>query len=714
MLVLDQFEVVFAPSISVEQREALIAGLAESLRLIPPDLLRIIIVIRDEANVRLWELSERLPDLLQNQFRLLPLTHQQATVAIKEPLRILKSQVNYYGDVVQNHLVPDLADLGSEDGADFVHPPYLQIVCTWLYRKAIETDPPRVIDKELLDELKGADGIVAGYMEETLAKLEDERRLASRVMALMATAGVERWILPSQLHEVSPDLPAADIESVLDTLVRTRLLVQRTSDGKYSFLSPTIADEILRLAGPEVQKRKRAEYELERAWLSWLARDAYASRDQLRYLATFGGHLTPRPVKSLLLLRSAIERHEPANIWVKSLSSDEGQALIHQVEGITLPDGAQPGSETTLTKARLLLGLSGSSSQSASDGGRAFGPIAKNAVENQQASIRLACALALDVITDKPAMLERLEQALAAGMKGLGLRSRRAELRGALADVDPEVDRKNARLPVWDRALIWKWRASRRISRDRHRWLRLTVGAGIGAGLGVGLLRGILAAVVENLSGQRAFPFVQSSMYFWYAVIIGGSLAMGLALSEPLLGQTAYDDEGQTISPPFRIRNLFVSILMGGLFFGAAHMFALVINGERWATYRASILLGFIAGWGLSAAIYLQSRFRRRAAGWLLSLGLGSAVFSLVQILLKNSNQVLALGWGRGFYVPLKNYFGRHWPGLAQSYPGWLDCLALIDAALLGLFLTAGIGLGFARAKKSLNKRRATTSVENS
>lgn len=712
VLVFDQFELLFEASIAQEQRERLIDEIATCLREIPSSALRLVIVIRDEVKSKLWEHQERLPELLRCQFPLAPLDPEQAALAIREPLRLVKSQVLFHADVVERLLVPGLAELGSGAEPTLVHPPHLQIVCTWLYRKATETDPPRIIDKELLMQVKGADGIFANYLEETLKKLEDERRLSSRILELMARPEVEKWVFPIQLHEMNPDVSLIDIERVLETLVRVGLLVRRAGDGKYAFVSPTVATEILRLAGPEVEKRSQAGYEVERIWLAWLARNAWASNEQLRYLESFGSHLTPRAVKTMLLLRSAVERDEPPASWLDLLRNEEGRALIYRLEGLAPRANFPANSEIVLTKAEKILDLPENADDNEVEEHISVGPIALNAVNHPNPVVRQTCALSLSTIDDEAAVaLGRLDQALAE--KNGGRQSLRVELRGALADAVPRVEEKNRELPVLDRSLIWQWRARRRVDRDSYRWIRLTIGGAIGASVGIGLLRWAVAVLFEQF-GNNVSPLIQGTMYFFYAWIVGAAFSLGTSLAKPLFDKNS-PVRCVTTARQTRIQDSLASILLGGIFFGLAHLLALFINGEQFSANNLSAGFGFVAGLGLGLAVYLQRHLRPPLLGWSLGLFSGATTFAIVHFILAQYKQYLVFVWNKNAYFSGFDFFlSKGHPEIVARYPAWADWLALADAALVGLFLTAGVCIGFKLTHKSLQKHRALSSTMES
>jgi len=195
-LVLDQFERTF--DLPIEVQDSIVAELASSRDMLG-DTLRLVFIIHEDRLARLSALQTGLAGLMETSVRILPLAPEEAERAIVEPLRALNWPVTVVPQTLAGNLiVPDLAELS--DGAETVDPGDLQIVCDWLYRKALEPEAAHAITEELFLREKGADGIMARYMEQTLqTELADERPLAEQVLATMASPGVGRWLPAEQL-----------------------------------------------------------------------------------------------------------------------------------------------------------------------------------------------------------------------------------------------------------------------------------------------------------------------------------------------------------------------------------------------------------------------------------------------------------------------------------------------------------------------------------
>jgi hypothetical protein len=773
VLIFDQFERLFEPPIGDEQRAAFVAGLAGALAAVGPEYLRVIIAVREEVLGHIAALSGMggrggqpsaptaiLPDLLLGAVPLAPLTGRQAQAAIEEPLAELNYPVSFVGDLVPAQVVPDLDEL-TPDTPDRIEPPQLQIVCHWLYQVARGRHPPHIDPQLYAVEAKGADGILARYLEETLrTQLAGQEALARQLLAAMAAPDAGRWITPARLA-VEPRYFGADgaapeqVRDLLDRLEGAGLLVSRRADGgrEYAFTSFCVAQEARRLAGPEVERRYQAGDELERIWAAWLARDALATRGQLRYLAQAGAHLTPPPVKVLLLLHSAVVRDEPAELWLAWLRNDAGRALLGQLEMSHDPadrsgaDGAP--SPSALAKATLLLGLADVTPpeqpvpspglqpplppnfggiEGGRGVGRPFGPVAWAAVTHPDPTTRQTAGLALTV-TDRHQTLDRLNWALKAGAKGWQRRDRQAELRGALADADPEIARLNADLPLLERAGVWLWRVRRRLIRERYCIAGLTLGGAIGAGLGLALLRGLTAALTRYTVG------LHFAMNFYWGAILGAALTLGFVLAGPITGTvgpswpTGQGDrpeqkrpgcrEAQTrrVSPglvrPGRGENpsgLEPAVALGTLLFGLAHLLIALFIGLDLLRAPLVALLGFVGGMGLSLGLAcavarsgcsrLAQREDRPQQCHLVVVSLIAAlafVFTQVIFIVAGGagGESLAIVWpGRLYRADLARHAATWWQWVMNNVPGWYHYVALLDAALAGGMLAAGTAIG--------------------
>ena len=726
VLVLDQFELLFESTISEDRRNDFITSLAQALR-DEKDKLRVIISVRSESLEKIGEIEKRFERLLESLYQLLPMTRDKARLAIDAP------GVNFEPKLIDEQLLPDLAAL-TEDDQGFIHPQYLQIVCSELYRK-LKPEGPNFITSELYaQELKGAEAIMASFMRRMIqAHVKDnEQGLAFQLLAVMASPGAAHWIRPSQFD--LKDIDEAEMEAVLDDLVKAKLLIKSEDDGKiYSLVSQFVAREFRRISGTgeQVEQRYNAEDELERIWRGWLSLEHYASREQLRYLTESGGHLHPRAVKTLLMLRSAAELDAETGTWLSRLRGDEeagrdeaykeGRQLIEQLEMNSGSATGQKVGRAMLLNARRLLGftedeLSNSSVNSLPAQMRknpSCGVVARTAVSARSSAVRQTCALALAAVDSNFAIM-RLKTALRDVVRGSRRRRvLRSELFGTLADADPNIADLNRELPLLQRMFIGDWRARRRIARDSRRLAWLTLGGAIGAGLGVGIWRAISAAKALLPAGQ------EFGIYFFFAGTLGAAVTYGTALAKPLRS------EQLDVAHNWSWRSTSLSVALGTVFFGLTHLVLAALNGlalDAGASYYV-ILMGFTLGLGLSLALSIpvSSELSWTSQLFALTFRLVVAAFTFVLVgevfrLLRDNtgNDVLETVITRGIssfeaILAVSGPNGLWRLTLANGLSTNAHTLATVHGILTGASMVMGLTLGSKWAERSMSKKTRRT-----
>ncbi len=183
---LDQFEEFFI-RLGDGVRRAFIEELAACLE---DDALemRAVLALRDDYFVRLDEFSARWPKVFDNRFRLRNLDEDRARLAIFLPAR----QFNLsYEDAPLQQLLADLESGGVE-------PAQLQIVCHKLYEDLVtggrwtpEGGQPGTFTLAQYQRLGGTRAILAGYLDDVLAKLPKEEREPARGVLKSMVTGAE-------------------------------------------------------------------------------------------------------------------------------------------------------------------------------------------------------------------------------------------------------------------------------------------------------------------------------------------------------------------------------------------------------------------------------------------------------------------------------------------------------------------------------------------
>jgi hypothetical protein len=697
VLILDQFERFLAQDARPRGASSLLEELGRLVAELDKDYLRLVVAVRDEARGELDRLEAFVPELWRQPIHLQPLSHDQARQAIEYPLENeelnLEHRVFYADEIVEARLLPDLTAL-NEQWPGQILPAELQIVCDSLYQTARDRKISR-INQALYDEIsqgKGAEGIIASHLGQTLdAHLADQEDLACKILARMFDPAVGFWATPAQL--AAPGSDPGEIQAVLNEMVMAELLLLRVIAGQpeYAFASHSIAHAALQLTGPQAQAVYQAKDEIERIWSAWLARSASPSRSQLHYLAESGAQLEPRPEQALLLLRSAVSKRLEAEPWGSLLQAREGAgaALVKNIEERGTPGAESYNRQTVLNQARLVLDLEDEKLPERSPV-FPYGPLSWAAANHPQAALRQTLALALAGAYDAQAF-ERIDASIEASAKGQR-RKRRAELYGALIDAKPTYKKSSAYLPPLDRLAIWWWRLRRRIFLGRARLASMTLGGAIGAGLSLGLLRLLTGALTGELVG------VQFAIAFYFAALLGGALCLGMALADPLhrLGSASPAGLAQDDFPP----PPGLAIGLGGLAFGIMHLAAVWLNGLSIRQAPLVPLLGFLAGLGLSAAVFDPPVAGRRLGfgRWALRLGGIGLFFALLQItfvLAGNKGTGIVLTWsGDYYYARLLWLVESLAVGSGDRFLGWAPAIGVLDAAVVGVALALGITAG--------------------
>lgn len=254
----------------------------------------------------------------------------------------------------------------------------------------------------------------------------------------------------------------------------------------------------------------------------------------------------------------------------------------------------------------------------------------------------------------------------------------------------------------------------RRIFQDR-RSVSILAGAGAsGAALGLLMVR----ALITLLLPEPAVRMRVALSAFWGAVL-GGALAYALALDWYVRIAEEHGEKvrGRWVLLRLTRRKDLALIIFSTLLFGVAHLLMALSGGlsvtREPGVVWMSVLMGHFAGLGLSVALIFHSPLRPSTgvAGWLFRLGVAALTMILVQlvyILAGDKGAGLAIAWGSDFYhYHFLQDTPASWQQALSFHLKWYDFMALADAALTGIALTAGVTLGMRKMAHNLNKARA-------
>lgn len=678
LVIFDQLErLLEAPR---ERRESFWHGLREGLAA-APERLRVLLVARQSE---LEPLRQGMPDeLLAHGYALEPLELEAARQALRAPLELEPfSRVALDGRSFQEALLEDL-DALSPAAPGHVMPADLQVVAYRLYQAALGSEDRRM-GAELYRQLGGAETIRAGFVGQMLEEYGPEREPVQRLLRRLAAQPVQHWLGREQL------LAGEAAEELLESLIRRAVLAQRrTAQGyEYAFASPAVRRAVRRYLSRVAGEGFDVDVQetLERVWEAWLNQPDYLPGPrQLRYLAAEGRELAYTPEQALLLLRAAVAHDENPAPWVEVLRQGQGPALLTALEQPAAP-------ADRLEQARKVLQLPTHYSRT----------LSQAAVSERRMIARYTAAMALQVPYPQQAvLLGRLEEALDE-LKGWWRQLwRRAELRGLLADADPEFERQNAKLRPDVQLAIWYWRVKRRLIRDRRPLLWLVLGGALGAAAALALLR-VLTGFPNNT--LRLGGIVGLVGYF--GAIVGALGVLGLALGRVLQLQPLLPR-----SPPTRMQGFWL-LGLGALGFALGQTVVSVFSGLPMERLGQTLALSGLAGLGLSVSLWpflpgagpgwragllrwLPPVLAFVAAQWLYLDGPGGLEpypcgNTLVQVQTPGTQALPLVFTPSDAYVTWAKELCQ--VGL-YALLRWPDGLSLLDAALVGLALAAGLHL---------------------
>jgi WD40 repeat protein len=313
IVVLDAFERSLLPELAEEVRRRLLALAFESGG--ERSGLRVVVGIREDYLGRLLREAQAIGQarvLSEGDalFMVGPLEVADLRGAILKPLEGISPPTTIDPRFLDERLLPDL-----QEGVLGAVPAKLQIVCGRLYQEARSEARSR-IDAELYGRLGGAERILAGHLEQTLASAtyKETRDLARALLRALTGTGPSRWLDAGELWRAllgqGLEADAVAIAEVLDRLVDDRLVVRRGGPrgegAEVALMHDQIAAEARRWTSPAELERELAQDHLDRALAVYSdpARSEPLRGRSLRLVEKHWAALR-RPPPSLELLRGS-------------------------------------------------------------------------------------------------------------------------------------------------------------------------------------------------------------------------------------------------------------------------------------------------------------------------------------------------------------------------------------------------------------------------
>jgi len=391
VIILDQFEEFFI-RLSPEFRMAFITelGALYDARDVP---VKVVLSLREDWLASMNEIRRRIPEVFYVDMRLLPLTRDQARQAIAAPVERLS--VSYEPALVER-LLDELASEASPAGVSrpgtaqlAVMPPQLQIVCSALYDGLPHGE--HCITLAIHEQLGGARGMLQKYLDNELARLEsDEQELARDALEELVTSQRTKAVKTAAELALALKVDVSDLESVLEKLVRARLLrpveraeaTERAYELAHEYL---IADIAL---SPEAMTRKEMEELVQQEVKNWQRFGTLVAADKLALIDRNRDALRLSDRALELLLHSAIQAEHEMEYWLSRLSDSEQRVTV-------LIEATRNRQAVVRERTALLLGTQ--------DVPGAVPPLLTLALHDVESSVRMTARRSLVQLTEQRA-----------------------------------------------------------------------------------------------------------------------------------------------------------------------------------------------------------------------------------------------------------------------------------------------------------------------
>jgi hypothetical protein len=226
VIVLDQFEEFF---IRFRDRPEVRAAFIEAIGSLVNDRsldVTVVFSLREDWLASLDDFREKIPDLFQNQYRLRPLTAFGVRQAISRPLTDAGIP---YDDAVVSKLVDQLEDSGFD-------PPVLQIICSELYRAAVERAKGGVprITLDDVHKVGDLDDIFRRCLDGLAQAIPADKALLARMIldALITGDDTKQAVTLGDLLRAQFVAQEEEILEILDILSQQRLLRRQLRGGE--------------------------------------------------------------------------------------------------------------------------------------------------------------------------------------------------------------------------------------------------------------------------------------------------------------------------------------------------------------------------------------------------------------------------------------------------------------------------------------------------
>ncbi len=289
LLVFDQFEEIFILS-DFDKRKNFI----NTVKTIVENNSRVnfIFVIREEYLANLTEMEDFLPQLFLNRIRIEQLHKNKAAQVIAEPCRVCDIE-----------LEQDIIDLITErltDKKGTIELTYLQVIMDFLYKKAIENNPDKiVIKKSYLDEIKNIGNVLTQFLDEQLSNMPDSEKGEAVLKRMISSEGTKKRItfqnILDDLHITGFNIDEKQLLDILQYFVNVRIISDKDENGNYELRHDSLADRIYdRMTSLEKEINDIKKF-IENAFYAYQKRNKLLDDNDLDYIKPYEDKLYLKP-----------------------------------------------------------------------------------------------------------------------------------------------------------------------------------------------------------------------------------------------------------------------------------------------------------------------------------------------------------------------------------------------------------------------------------
>ncbi len=298
---LDQFERFFL-NLPLTERGQFIQEFSECLQAINAQELNFVISLRQDFYGNLGEFWQSIPEFNTEsyQYYLEPLNRAEAIDAIKKPLQIIKDNIVYDQDFLENILVPHLFGTTEKEAAERIEPVHLQIVCNRLFDEVrtinsqqIQAGETIIVKEELYQKLGGVKGILQEYVNVILTdnySLNEQDEVKSILKQMTTSQGTRIF---KSIEEIAQKLHYSEtqVENIIEKLDRSRLIETIPQTKKYSITHEYLAQKINQWNSLQELEIKKVTELFQRCLTNWRLYHDTIPRSQFQKLKKYKNHL---------------------------------------------------------------------------------------------------------------------------------------------------------------------------------------------------------------------------------------------------------------------------------------------------------------------------------------------------------------------------------------------------------------------------------------